>query len=99
MYNKGMTTINIQQKKYNTWQKKHQLILPMNYEVIIPENDSVRLLSQITEEMDYTELYKAYSSEGRNPATDPKIMFVLVITLTNFTPRFKESVAALIYTI
>ena len=75
MHNKGMTTINIQQKKYNTGNGNYQLTLPLNYEVIIPEDDSVRLLSQIAEELDYTALYAAYSPDGRNPVTEPKIMF------------------------
>jgi transposase len=75
LYNKGMTTINIQQKNYSTGQSNYQLVLPLNYEVIIPDDDSVRLLSQILEELDYTELYRAYSCEGRNPATEPKVMF------------------------
>jgi len=74
-----MKTINIQQKNYSAEQKIYQLVLPINYEVIIPEDDSVRLLSQITEELDYTKLYKAYSSEGRKPATDPKILFKIMV--------------------
>ena len=78
LYNKGMTTINIQQKKYNTGKQNYQLMLPINYEVIIPEDDSVRLLSQISKELDYTELYRAYSSEGRNPVTEPKILFQIM---------------------
>ena len=81
-----MTTINIQQKKYNTGNKNYQLMLPLNYEVIIPENDSVRLLSQITEELDYKELYKAYSPDGRNPVTEPKILFkVMTYAYMEFT--------------
>jgi len=67
--------MHLQQKNYNIGSKNYQLKLPMNYEDIIPENDSVRLLSQITEELDYTELYKAYSPDGRNPVTEPKVMF------------------------
>ena len=71
---------------YSTWQRVYQLSLPLNYEVIIPEDDSVRLLSQITEELDYTDLYKAYSPDGRNPATEPRILFkVLVYAYMDFT--------------
>ena len=33
------------------------------------------MLSHILEELDYTKLYKAYSTKGRNPAVDPKTMF------------------------
>ena len=81
-----MTDIKIQQKNYNTGSKSYQLMLPINYEVIIPENDSVRLLSQITEELDYTELYAAYSPNGRNPVTEPKIMFkVMTYAYMEFT--------------
>ena len=38
------------------------------------------------EELDYTELYKAYSREGRNPATEPKILAkVMVYAYMEFT--------------
>jgi transposase len=81
-----MLKINLQQKDYKAEQRSYQLFLPINYEVIIPEDDSVRLLSQICEELDYTELYRAYSSEGRNPATKPKILFkVLTYAYMDFT--------------
>ena len=50
--------------------------------MLIPEDDSVRLLSHILEELNYTKLYKAYSSTGRKPAVDPKTMFK-VITYAN----------------
>jgi transposase len=52
--------------------------------VLIPEDDSVRLLSHILEGFNYTKLYKAYSSTGRKPAVDPKIMFkVLTYAYSN----------------
>ena len=61
-------------------------MLPVNYEVIIPEDESVRLLSQITEELDYTELYAAYSPDGRNLVTEPKILFkVMTYAYMEFT--------------
>jgi len=59
-------------------EKKSQMCVPLNYEVIIPEDDSVRLLNKITEELDYTELYATYSPIGRNPETEPKIMFKIM---------------------
>jgi transposase len=74
-----MTNINLQQKNYKAENKNFQLVLPLNYEVIIPEDDSVRLLSQILEGMDYKNLYKAYSSDGRNPAVEPKILFKVIV--------------------
>ena len=47
-------------------------------ENLIPEDDSVRLLSHVLEGLDYTKLYKAYSSVGRKPAVEPKIMFKIL---------------------
>ncbi|MBP3567543.1 MAG: IS1182 family transposase, partial [Lachnospiraceae bacterium] len=45
---------------------------------LIPEDESVRLLSHELEELDYTLLYQAYSAKGRNPAVDPKTMFKIL---------------------
>lgn len=42
-----------------------QLVMNLNYEILIPENDSVRLLSQIVEEMDLSGLNQAYSLAGK----------------------------------
>jgi len=74
-----MRTTIIQQKKYSTGKGSYQLFLPLEYEVIIPENDSVRFLSQIMDELAYSELYAAYSQEGRKPATEPKILTKVMI--------------------
>ena len=46
---------------------------------MIPADDSVRLLSQLLEELDYTKLYKAYSHKGRNPAVSPKNLFKVLV--------------------
>ena len=62
------------------------MFLPINYEVIIPLDDSVRLLNQVMEELDYTALYEAYSRDGRNPVTEPKILAkVMVYAYMEFT--------------
>jgi hypothetical protein len=54
--------------------------------MLIPEDDSVRLLSQILEGLDFTKLYQAYSIKGRKPAVDPKVMFkVLTYAYMNVT--------------
>ena len=47
-------------------------------ECLIPEDDSVRLLSHVLERLNYTKLYQAYSSVGRKPAVEPRIMFKIV---------------------
>ncbi|WP_176772812.1 hypothetical protein [Sporomusa acidovorans] len=45
----------------------------MNIEILIPEDDSVRLLGQIIEEMDLHEIYQSYfrlRKKSANPQTD-----------------------------
>ena len=74
-----MKTLNLQQKNYTENGDRYQLILPLNYEVLIPEDDSVRLLSQVVERMDLRELYSAYSALGRNAEVDPKNMFKILV--------------------
>ena len=70
-----MKKINIQHKNYTEFGDYYQLVLPLNIEILIPEDDSVRLLSQILEGLNYEKLYKAYSSTGRKPAVEPRVMF------------------------
>ncbi len=65
-------------KNYTELNQGYQLVLPLSLEGLIPEDDSVRLLSHILEGLDYTELYKAYSSTGRNPAVEPQTMFKIM---------------------
>jgi transposase len=55
------------------------LVLPIATEFLIPADDSVRLLSQLLEELDYTKLYRAYSHKGRNPAVSPKNLFKVLV--------------------
>ena len=67
------------QVDYTTKAKYLQLVLPINYEVIIPVDDSVRLLSNVLEEIDYTELYRAYSRKEKNNAVSPKNLFKILV--------------------
>jgi transposase len=46
---------------------------------LIPKDDSVRLLSQIVEELDLKDLMLAYSPQGRNPAVPPRIMLKILL--------------------
>ncbi len=56
------------------------MLIPM----LISVDDSVRLLSQKLEGLNYSKLYEAYSVKGRKPADDPKIIFkVLTYTYMN----------------
>lgn len=53
--------------------------MPLNLEEIIPEDDSVRLLSLILDELNYGELNRAYSALGRKAAIEPRIMFKVMV--------------------
>lgn len=55
------------------------MVLPIETSVLIPADDSVRLLSQVLEELDYSKLYRAYSQFGRNPAVSPKNLFKVLV--------------------
>ena len=65
-------------KNYTLNEKCFQLQIPMNLDIIIPENDSVRLLSQFVEEMDLTCLYDTYSILKENQVT-PRQMLKIVL--------------------
>ena len=69
----------ITQQNYTAVRGTYQLILPLQIEILIPKDDSVRLLSQLMEELDYSELNKAYSPKGRKSAVSPKTLFKIMI--------------------
>ena len=53
--------------------------MPLCLEEIIPQDDSVRLLNQLLDELDYKELIKAYSPLGRKAAVDPVNLFKVIV--------------------
>ena len=59
-------------KNYTEFGEPYQLVLPLNMEDLVPDDDSVRLLSYKLEDLDYRLLYQAYSVKGRNPIVNPK---------------------------
>ncbi len=65
-------------KNYTELGAVYQLILPLSLEGLVPDDDSVRLLSHELEDLDYSLLYQAHSAKGRNPAVDPKTMFKIL---------------------
>ena len=73
-----MTKINLQQKDYTQGRWGYQLFLPLDYEVMIPTDDAVRLLDRIIEGMDISDLEAAYSKLGRNPAASPRILLKIL---------------------
>ena len=66
-------------KNYTRFNENNQLVLPLNFEILIPENDSVRLLNEILEGLSYKNLDNAYSPNGRKSALNPRIMFKILI--------------------
>lgn len=57
----------------------HQIGLPIDVEIIIPKDDSVRLLYEITEGLNYSKLNKAYSTNGRNSVILPETLFRILV--------------------
>lgn len=58
------------QRNYTGFSEVYQLKLPLELGGLIPDDDSVRLLSHELEGLDYTKLYQAYSAKGRKSAVD-----------------------------
>jgi len=63
------------QKDYSKYPRNYQLKISSELEILIPCDESVRLLSEVMEELDYTRLHRAYSPQGRKPKTSPVAMF------------------------
>jgi transposase len=70
---------NLTQENSTPKTTSYQLVLPLNMEMLIPADDSVRLLSEIMDQLDYTELYKAYSRRGRKSAAGPRKLFKIMV--------------------
>lgn len=64
------------QKNYTLNGEGYQLKLPLNLETIIPEDDSVRLLSRFVEAMDLTDLYSTYE---RINSLSPRTLLKIVL--------------------
>jgi transposase len=70
-------------KNYTSNRGSYQLKLPLNIEYMIPDNDSVRLLSQFVEEMDLTNLYSTYSRLRENQATPRQMLKIVLYSYMN----------------
>ena len=64
------------QKDYTKNLDGYQLKLPLNLETIIPDNDSVRLLSQFVAAMDLIDLYSIYE---RINSVSPRTLLKIVL--------------------
>ena len=56
-----------------------QLVLPLEYGMLIKEITPVRLLDAVLEELDYKELQYLYFSKGRKSKVPPHILFKIFI--------------------
>ena len=70
-------------KNYPANQKVYQLKLPFDIDCIIPDNDSVRLLSQFVEEMDLTELYSTYLRVRENQVPPMNMLKIMLYGYMN----------------
>ena len=60
---------------------------------MIPKDAPVRVTDAQLEKLDYRRLYRAFSSKGRNPVTDPRVMFKVIAYLNQiaiFSDRQQE---------
>lgn len=71
------------QKNYTSNGGFYQLKLPLNIDYMIPDNDSVRLLSQFVEEMNLTDLYSTYSRFKENQATPRQMLKIVLYSYMN----------------
>ncbi|WP_373845151.1 IS1182 family transposase [Clostridium sp.] len=79
-------------KNYTSNRGNYQLKLPLNIEYMIPDDDSVRLLSQFIEEMDLTDLYSTYSRIRENQATPRQMLKIVLYSYMNhnYSSRLME---------
>jgi transposase len=78
-----MLTNKLTQKNYTTFGSLYQIKLPLNIEYIIPNDDSVRLLGQVVEEMNLKEIYQSYSRFRNNQATPKQMLKILLYGYMN----------------
>jgi len=78
-----MTSKKILHKNYTTNGTLYQLKLPLNIEYVIPEDDSVRLLSHFVEELDLSDLYETYSRIRENQATPTHLLKLVIYGYMN----------------
>lgn len=76
-------TTKFTQKNYTVCGGIYQPNLPLNVDYIIPNNDSVRLLGQIVEEMNLGEIYQSYSRFRKNQASPKQMLKILLYGYMN----------------
>ena len=69
------------QEQCSIVERNGQLVIALNTEKMIPEDAPVRVTDAQLEGLDYRRLYRAFSPKGRNPVTDPRVMFKVLAYL------------------
>ena len=78
-----MLTKKILQQNYTLNRKFYQLKLPFDIDCIIPDNYSVKLLSQFVEDMDLTDLYSTYSKIRENQVSPMNMLKIILYGYMN----------------
>ena len=69
----------------------------MELDVLIPENDSVRLISQFVEEMDLTALYDTYERMPSEKYASPEIMLkVMLYAVQIHSAKIDENIEGIV---
>ena len=74
-----MKNRNILRNQYTVNDRDYQLKIPMKFEVFIPDNDCVRLISQFVEEMGLTALYGTYERMPSEKYASPAVMLKILL--------------------
>jgi len=72
-------TTNVQQRQDSAKERQMQVVMPLDLGIRIDQEEPVRLLIEITERMDYRELYAAYDRPNRADEATPKQLFQIVV--------------------
>ena len=83
LYNNCMTKHNTIQVDYTISENNYQLKSLLNIDSLIPKDDSVRLLSQIIEEMNLEKLYQIYSRIRGNSVTPRQLLKIIIYANMN----------------
>ena len=79
-----MNTNHTNEPNYTKLVMPRQLVLPLDYGMLIKETAPVRLLDAVLEELDYKELQRLYSPKGRKSKVPPHILFkIFVYAMSN----------------
>ncbi len=70
----------------------HQIGFPINIENIISDSDSVRVLYDVMEGLDYSELNRTYSTIGRNPDIKVRTEFLLMAIGYNINKLYHKTI-------